>query len=132
VDFIGLPGAGLTLGPATLYLATAPKSNSATLALGEAHRVLKEEPVQTIPPALRSSKGQANKRVGQGEGYKYAHDFPENISGDDYLEKPLALYTPKSAGWEAKIAERLARWRGLKAQLQREAPKPARGSVKQS
>jgi putative ATPase len=117
VDFVGLPEAELTLAHATLYIATAPKSNSATLALGEAHRVLKELPVQTIPSALRSNKGQANKRIGQGKGYKYSHEFPENISGDDYLEKPLTLYTPKTAGWEAKIAERLARWKALKAEM---------------
>jgi putative ATPase len=117
VDFIGLPEAELTLAHATLYIATAPKSNSATLALGEAHRVLKEQPVQTIPSALRSKTGQANKRIGQGQGYDYAHDFPENISGQEYLEKPLALYTPKTAGWEAKIADRLARWKGLKEQI---------------
>ena len=120
VDFIGLPEAELTLAHATLYIATAPKSNSATLALGEAHRVLKEQPVQTIPSALRSKSGQANKRIGQGQGYQYSHDFPENISGDDYLEKPVTLYTPKTAGWEAKIADRLARWKALKAQLQAE------------
>ena len=118
-DFIGLPEAELTLAHATLYIATAPKSNSATLALGEAHRELKEQPVQTIPSALRSKSGQANKRIGQGQGYDYSHDFPENISGQDYLEKPLTLYTPKSVGWEAKIADRLARWKELKAQLAR-------------
>jgi putative ATPase len=117
VDFVGLPEAELTLAHATLYIATAPKSNTATLALGEAHRVLKELPVQTIPAALRSKTGQANKRIGQGVGYKYSHDFPENISGDDYLAEPLTLYTPKAVGWEAKIAERLARWKELKAGL---------------
>jgi putative ATPase len=116
-DFVGLPEAELTLAHATLYIATAPKSNSATLALGEAHRALKEAPVQTIPSALRSKSGQANKRIGQGQGYKYSHDYPENISGDDYLEKPVTLYTPKPVAWEAKIADRLARWRELKAQL---------------
>ncbi|MEO7798398.1 MAG: replication-associated recombination protein A [Opitutaceae bacterium] len=120
-DFVGLPGAELTLAHATLYIATAPKSNSATLALGEAHRVLKEEPVQKIPAALRSKTGQANKRMGQGVGYQYSHDFPENISGDDYLERPLTLYTPKTAGWEAKIADRLARWRELRANASRSA-----------
>jgi putative ATPase len=118
VDFVGLPEAELTLAHATLYIATAPKSNSATLALGEAHRVLKEKPVQKIPAALRSKSGQANKRVGQGVGYKYSHDFTENISGDDYLEHPVTLYTPRTAGWEAKIADRLARWKALKAQIQ--------------
>ena len=117
-DFIGLPEAELTLAHATLYIATAPKSNSATVALGEAHRALKEQPVQTIPSALRSKTGQANKRIGQGKGYDYSHNFPENITGQDYLEKPLTLYTPKSAGWEAKIADRLMRWKEMKAQLQ--------------
>ena len=116
-DFIGLPEAELTLAHATLYIATAPKSNSATLALGEAHRLLKERPVQTIPAALRSKSGQANKRIGQGQGYLYAHDFPENISGQAHLQEPAAIYTPKTAGWEAKIAERLARWRELRAKL---------------
>lgn len=119
VDFVGLPEAELTLAHATLYIATAPKSNSATLAIGEAHRAIKEHPVQTIPSALRSKSGQANKRMGQGKGYEYSHDFPENISGQDYLEKSLTLYTPKTAGWEAKIADRLARWKALKAEIQR-------------
>ncbi|MBI5689102.1 MAG: replication-associated recombination protein A [Verrucomicrobia bacterium] len=117
VDFIGLPEAELTLAHATLYIATAPKSNSATLALGEAHRVIKEEPVQRIPLALRSKSGQANKRMGQGQGYDYSHDFPENISGQDYLERPVTLYVPKTAGWETKIADRLARWKELKARV---------------
>lgn len=117
VDFVGLPEAELTLAHATLYIATAPKSNSATLALGEAHGALKSRPVQAIPSALRSKTGQANKRMGQGKGYDYSHDFPENITGQDYLEEPLALYTPKPVGWETKIADRLARWKDLKAQL---------------
>lgn len=115
-DFIGLPEAELTLAHATLYIATAPKSNSATLALGEAHRVLKEQPVQPVPLPLRDKSGKASKENGHGKGYRYSHDYPENISGQDFLEKPLALYTPKTAGWEAKIADRLARWRQLKAQ----------------
>ena len=125
-DFIGLPEAQLTLAHATLYIATAPKSNSANLALGAAHRALKESPVQTIPSALRSKSGQANQRIGQGKDYDYSHDFPENITGQNYLETPLTLYTPKTAGWEAKIAERLARWRELKKHLR---AKPERSEM---
>ncbi len=116
-DFIGLPEAELTLAHATLYIATAPKSNTATLALGEAHRVLKESPVQPVPVPLRDKGGQASKRAGHGKGYLYAHDYPENISGQAYLEKPLTIYTPKPVGWEAKIAERLARWADLRAKM---------------
>jgi putative ATPase len=117
VDFVGLPEAEYALAHATLYIATAPKSNSATLALAEAKRVIAEQPVQPVPAALRSKGGQANKRHGHGEGYAYSHDFPEAISGQEYLERPVTLYTPKVAGWETKIADRLARWREIKARL---------------
>jgi putative ATPase len=113
-DFVGLPEAELTLAHATLYIATAPKSNSATLALGAAKQALNESPVQSVPMHLRDKGGQANKRLGHGKGYAYSHDFAENVSGQDYLEKPLSLYQPKTAGAEAAIAERLARWRALK------------------
>lgn len=114
VDFIGLPEAELTLAHATLYIATAPKSNSATAALGEARRVLQEQPVQKVPSYLRDKSGQASKRMGQGKGYLYSHEFPEGISGQAYLETPLKLYAPGPNGAEARIAERLARWAELR------------------
>jgi len=126
VDFVGLPEAEYALAHATLYLATAPKSNSATLALGESKRVLREEPVQAIPAVLRSKGGQANKRHGHGADYDYSHDFPEGISGQDYLERPVSLYSPKTAGWEAKIADRLARWRQLKVAVRASRGEAAR------
>ncbi len=116
-DFIGLPEAELTLAHATLFIATCPKSNSATLALAAAHAALKNAPVQAVPTPLRDKGGQASKRQGHGKGYLYSHDFPENISGQAYLEKPLSLYMPKNAGAEAAIAERLARWQTLRAEL---------------
>ena len=65
--------------------------------------------------------------MGHGEGYRYSHDFPENISGQDYLETPLRLFTPKAAGFEAKLAERLARWRELKRQIQADAGRSGGG-----
>ena len=117
VDFVGLPEAELTLARATLYIATAPKSNSATLALGEAHAALKHDSVQPVPLPMRDKSGKASKEAGHGKGYKYSHDYPENISGQDFLEKPLSLYTPKAVGWEAKIADRLTRWAELKKSL---------------
>jgi len=117
-DFVGLPECEYALAHATLYIALAPKSNSANLALHAAKAAIANQPVQSVPVSLRDKGGQASKRAGHGKGYRYAHDFPENISGENYLEKPLALYLPKTAGFEAKIAERLARWKGLKAQLQ--------------
>jgi putative ATPase len=118
VDFIGLPEAELTLAHATLYIATAPKSNSATVALAAAKAALADQPVQPVPVQLRDKGGQASKRMGHGQGYLYSHEFPEGISGQEYLEKPLVLYSPKTAGAEAAIAGRLARWRKLKESLQ--------------
>jgi putative ATPase len=114
-DFVGLPEAELTLAHATLYIATAPKSNSATRALAEAKRALAEAPVQAVPAHLRDSGGRASKRLGHGEGYLYAHEYPEAIAPQAYLERPLSLYRPGAAGAEAAIAERLARWRKLRA-----------------
>jgi len=70
--------------------------------------------VQAVPIHLRDKGGQASKRLGHGKGYAYSHEFSEAISGQDYLEHPLSLYTPKAVGAEAAIAERLARWRELK------------------
>jgi len=121
VDFIGLPEAELTLAHATLYIATAPKSNSAYLALAAARAAVKSGPVQPVPLALRDKSGKANKAAGHGKDYRYSHDYPEGISGQDYLETPLALYAPKRAGWEAKIADRLAHWAELKAQMKARA-----------
>ncbi|MFA5057481.1 MAG: replication-associated recombination protein A, partial [Opitutaceae bacterium] len=125
VDFIGLPEAELTLAHATLYIATAPKSNSANQALKTARVAIAGQPVQSVPVDLRDTGGQASKRMGHGQGYRYSHEYPEAISGQEYLEKPLSLYTPKITGAEAAIAERLARWRKLKAGLKnQERPKP--------
>jgi putative ATPase len=55
--------------------------------------------------------------MGHGKGYDYSHDFPENISGQAFLEKPLKLYEPKPVAWEAKIAERLERWAAMRKAL---------------
>ena len=73
--------------------------------------------MQSVPAQLRDKSGQASRRMGQGKGYAYAHDFPEAISGQAYLERPVRLYTPKPVGAESAIAERLERWRGLRAAL---------------
>jgi putative ATPase len=121
VDFIGLPEAELTLAHATLYLATAPKSNSATLGLAAAKQALGAAPVQAVPAHLRSPGGAANRRMGHGADYAYSHEFAESVSGQEYLEKPLRLYRPNAVGAEAAVAERLERWRALKAQRRAES-----------
>jgi putative ATPase len=120
-EFVGLPEAEYALAHATLHIACAPKSNSVTLALAAAKQAIAERPVQAVPVALRDKGGKANKALGHGKGYLYAHDFPENIAPQAHLETPLRLFTPKTAGIEAKLAERLARWREMRAQALGEA-----------
>ncbi len=127
VEFVGMPEAEYTLAHATLHIACAPKSNSSALALFAAKAAIKDGTVQSIPAALRDKGGQASKRIGHGKDYLYAHDFPENISGQDYLSKPLHLFTPKTVGLEVRIVERLERWRALKAERKAEG-KPTVGT----
>ncbi|MFW5883239.1 MAG: replication-associated recombination protein A, partial [Verrucomicrobiota bacterium] len=121
-ELIGLPECELNLAHATLFLATCPKSNSATTGLAAAKKAIREGPVQLVPLWLRDSHTKTNKSLGHGKGYRYSHDYPEAISGQEYLEKPLKLYQPSPNGSEAAIAERLQHWRQLKQQLQKQQP----------
>jgi putative ATPase len=117
-ETIGLPECELNLAHVVLFLATCPKSNSATLAIGEAKRALREQPVQSVPSSIRDRHGRNRKDRENGEqGYLYSHEFPENISGQQYLEKPLAIYRPKLSGAESAIAERLEKWKSLRDSL---------------
>ncbi|MDR2982404.1 MAG: replication-associated recombination protein A [Puniceicoccales bacterium] len=120
-DFVGLPECSLSLAHCVLFLATCPKSNTATMALGAAKNAVKNEPRQAVPLHLRDSHTKLNKSLGQGAGYLYSHEFPEGISGQEYLSRPLKLYEPGANGAEAAIAERLARWNELRAVLRKKA-----------
>jgi putative ATPase len=118
-ETIGLPECELNLAHVVLFLATCPKSNSATLAIAEAKRALREQPVQSVPSSVRDRHGRNRKDREEGEeGYLYSHEFPENISGQQYLEKPLTLYCPKPSGAESAIAERLNKWKALRRSAQ--------------
>ena len=115
-ETIGLPECELNLAHCVLFLTTCPKSNSATLALAEA-KTIRENPVQSIPSSIQDRHGRNEKyRDKEEEGYLYSHDFPENISGQSYLEKDLEIYKPKSSGAEEKIKDRLNRWHILRSQ----------------
>ncbi len=119
VDFVGMPECRYHLAHAVLFLATSPKSNSATEAIGEALRVVREEPRRSVPVDLRDAHTKFNRASGHGAGYLYAHNFPEAVTGQTYVEPPVKLYSPKTGGAEAAIAERLARWDGLRADLRK-------------
>lgn len=115
-QWVGQPECELNLAHATLFLATCPKSNSATVALSRAKAAHRDNPTQAVPLWLKDSHSKIGKSLGHGEGYLYSHDFPHAISGQEYLEKPLHLYTPIASGAEGAISERLAQWKQCKKQ----------------
>lgn len=122
-EFVGLPECELNLAHTTTFLSLCPKSNSTTLAISRAKAAIRKGPVQSVPLWLQDSHTQVNKAMGQGAGYQYSHEFPEAISGQEYMSAPEVFYQPGSAGSEAGLAERLQRWKALKRQIQRDAEK---------
>lgn len=120
-EVIGLPECELNLAHATVFLATCPKSNSTCLALAAAKASIRKDGLQPVPVWLRDKHGAANRAEGNSRDYLYSHDYPEAISGQDYLVKPLQFYRPKDAGSEAAVRQRLERWQALKAKRERES-----------
>ena len=116
-EFVGQPECELNLAHAVIYMATAPKSNTATIALTRVKKALNDHSLQSVPIWLQDSHSKASKEMGQGQGYLYSHDFPEAISGQDFMEKPMQFYSPKDSGREKFILERLRYWRELKEPL---------------
>ena len=124
VEFVGLPEAQITLAHAVVYLATAPKSNSAYAALGKAQQDLSEGLTLAVPAHLRDSHYKGAKALGHGEGYKYAHDYEGGYVPQAYLPEGRTYYTPSRHGSEARIADRLEAWR---QQFKQSAPAVSKG-----
>jgi putative ATPase len=120
-EFIGWPEARIPLAEATVYIATAHKSNRAYKAIDAALEDVRSGRTLPVPQHLRDGSYSGARRLGHGEGYRYAHDFPGSIVAQDYLGEPRRYYEPGDLGTEKKIKERIESWRAL----QREAgPKP--------
>ena len=116
VEKVGLPEAAIPLAQATVYVATAPKSNASYVALHRAQDAVEEQPPAVVPMHLRAaSLPGARKRLGEGAGYLYPHDAPGHFTRQDYLPpgfKSQPYYEPTELGFEAHIARRLAHWWG--------------------
>src|SRR5258708_5108558 len=113
-EFIGWPEARIPLAEAAIYIATAQKSNSTILAIDAALEDVKSGRTLPVPEHLRDAHYQGAKRLGHGEGYKYAHDFPGHFVAQDYLGSDKRYYEPTEQGLEKKIKERLDKWREMK------------------
>ncbi|MBX7157346.1 MAG: replication-associated recombination protein A [Verrucomicrobiae bacterium] len=115
VEFIGLPEARIPLAEATVYLATAPKSNASYMALENATDDVKKGVTLAVPRHLRDAHYPGSKKLGH-QGYQYSHNFIEGIAPQDYLNEVRTYYIPTEHGYEKKIQERLEYWKSLKKQ----------------
>jgi len=110
-EFIGWPEARIPIAEAAIYIATAPKSNSTITAIDAALADVKSGRTLPVPRHLRDAHYPGAKRLGHGEGYQYAHSFPDNFVAQDYLGAEKRYYEPTEQGSEKKIKERLEKWR---------------------
>jgi putative ATPase len=118
-DFLGSPEGELAIAQACLHLATAPKSNAVYAALGAATALARETGSVPPPRRIQGAPTRLMRQLGYGQGYEYDHAAPEAFSAADYWPEevaPAELFQPTDRGAEAAIAERLARWRALRAQ----------------
>ena len=116
-DFLGSPEGELALAQATIYLATAPKSNSGYVAFGVAKRAAEESGSLLPPKHILNAPTKLMKQEGYGKGYAYDHNEEEAFSGQNYfpdgMERQL-FYAPTTYGYEAELKERLKRFAELR------------------
>ncbi|ANE80919.1 AAA family ATPase [Mycobacterium adipatum] len=116
VALIGMPEAQLTLAHATVHLATAPKSNAVTTALGAAMGDIRAGKAGLVPAHLRDGHYSGAEKLGNAVGYKYAHDAPGGVAAQQYPPDELVgvdYYRPTGYGAEREIASRLEKLRAI-------------------
>src|SRR5471030_2441458 len=111
VEFVGWPEARIPLAEATIYIATANKSNSVITAIDAALADVKSGRTIAVPEHLRDGHYAGAKKLGHGVGYEYAHDGKDHFVAQDYLGVDKTYYEPTEQGVEKKIKERLENWR---------------------
>jgi putative ATPase len=110
-EFVGWPEARIPLAEATIYIATAHKSNSAYKAIDAALDDVKSGRTIAVPEHLRDGHYAGAKKLGHGTGYQYAHDGAGHFVAQEYLGVDKTFYEPTEQGVEKKIKERLENWR---------------------
>jgi putative ATPase len=115
--FIGLPEGELALAQATVYLATAPKSNAIYTAYGQVKDAIRQTGALPVPLHIRNAPTRLMKDLGYGKGYRYAHDYKEAFVPQDHLPdklKDTVYYRPTDRGYEKIIRDRLEKWRKMR------------------
>lgn len=119
VEFVGLPEAQIPLAHATVYLATAPKSNRAYAAIAAAKKEVQEGVTLAVPRHLRDGGSKRAKKAFGHEGYQYSHDFDGAYVPQAYLPEGRRYYEPSEQGQEKRVKERLEYWRALFEQAEK-------------
>ena len=109
IELVGMPEGRIILAQAATYIATAPKSNAAYLAINRAIAEVEKGTPREVPNHLKDSTNDKNS-LGHGMGYKYPHDFPGHFVQQEYWPNPVSLYEPSDFGYEKFIKERLRQW----------------------
>ena len=112
---IGWPEGRIPLAEAAVYLATSPKSNSAYMGINTALELAKETGNLAVPLHLRNAPTQLMKQLGYGDGYKYAHDYPNHFVDQQYLPdelKDTRIWHPQQSPAEEKLHQRMAEYWG--------------------
>ena len=111
---IGMPEGRIPLAMAALYVAAAPKSNAAYLAIDKAIEAIRNEPVQEVPDHLKDASYRNAKKLGAGIGYLYPHDFACHMVKQQYMPESKSFYTPSSEGFEKILQKRLHKRREIR------------------
>ncbi|MYB48598.1 MAG: replication-associated recombination protein A [Dehalococcoidia bacterium] len=126
VHFIGMPEGQIPLAEATVYLATAPKSNASYMALNRALQDVEASRNDPVPLHLRNAVTGLMRGLGYGEGYKYAHDYEGNFTPAENLPESVRghrYYRPGDQGYEIEVRERLRKWWGERSHHNTESPR---------
>ena len=119
--FLGSPEGELALAEATIYLASAPKSNRAYAAFGEAQAAAETHPAEPVPLHIRNAPTGLMKELGYGKDYQYAFNSENAYIPQEYLPESLrgaVWYKPSDFGYEKTVKERMDWWRELKRRVQ--------------
>jgi putative ATPase len=122
-NFVGLPECQLPLAQAAIYLACAPKSNAAALAVWDARKDASTGRTIPVPRHLKSTGYAGAKVLGSGKGYQYPHDAEKGIVPQEYLGVDKLYYHPTTRGAESKISEDLERIRKVMGKKKEEPPR---------
>ena len=106
-EFIGMPEAQIILAHAATYVACAPKSNAAYMGVAAARKDVAEGKTVPVPKHLQDTHYPGAKRLGRGDGYKYAHDYEDGYVTQDYGVPRGTYYHPTDRGKEDEFRHRL-------------------------